>query len=152
MNRIFCCKDPVLCDSFVCQTMGYRVDEVEYIGLAEQMGVGCADLTKAKITRLNESSAAPQHSTRQIRRLAAYAAPDSACSACYGSLIYALHKLEQEYGPLSLPQKIAIGQGYQGKTGEVGVGRCTCQFRQSVSGCPPTAADICEFLRKNFEL
>ena len=152
MNRIFCCKDPVLCDSFVCQTMGYRVDEVEYIGLAEQMGVGCADLAKAKITRLNESSAAPQHSTRQIRRLAAYAAPDSACSACYGSLIYALHKLEQEYGPLSLPQKIAIGQGYQGKTGEVGVGRCTCQFRQSVSGCPPTAADICEFLRKNFAL
>ena len=140
MNRIFCCKDPVLCDSFVCQTMGYRVDEVEYIGLAEQMGVGCADLAKAKITRLNESSAAPQHSTRQIRRLAAYAAPDSACSACYGSLIYALHKLEQEYGPLSLPQEIAIGQG------------CTCQFRQSVSGCPPTAADICEFLRKNFAL
>lgn len=147
MNRIFCCKDPVLCDSFVCQSMGYRVDEVEYIGLAERMGVGCADLSRAKITALNESSAAPQQSTRQIRRLASYAAPDSACSACYGSLIYALHKLEQEYGPLELPQKIAIGQGYQGKTGETGVGRCTCGFRHTVSGCPPTAADICDFLR-----
>lgn len=149
MNRIFCCKDPVLCDSFACQTMGYSVDEVEYIGLAERMGVGSSDLSKANIVSLNESVAAPQHSTRQISRLACYAAPNAACSACYGSLIYALHKLEQESGRLHLPQKIAIGQGYRGKTGEIGVGQCTCGFKKTVAGCPPTAADIREFLLKN---
>lgn len=152
MNRIFCCKDPVMCDSFVCQVMGYSTDEVEYIGLAAQMGVGCADLSQAKITTLNESSEAPQYSTRQISRLTCYIEPDRACSACYGSLIYALNKLVQENGALRLLQKIAIGQGYRRKTGEIGVGRCTCNFKASVSGCPPTAADICAFLRDYYSL
>jgi len=149
MNRIFCCKDPVLCDSFACRTMGYDAGEVPYIGLAERLGVGCADLSKAKITALNESREAAQapKPTGRVRELARYTAPDSACSACYGSLIYALSKLESESGPLHLPDRLCIGQGYRGKHGRLGVGNCTCAFAQSVPGCPPSSADICRFLR-----
>ena len=146
MNRILGCLDPVLCDSFVCQTMGYEIREVPYIGLAERLGVGSSDLSKAKIIALNDGVAAGQKSTRRIAALEAYAAPDAACSACYGSLIYALNGLESESGRLNLPDKICIGQGYRGKTGMLGVGNCTCEFTHSVGGCPPTAGAICEFL------
>lgn len=146
MNRILGCLDPVLCDSFVCQTMGYEIREVPYIGLAERLGVGSSDLSKAKIIALNDGVAAGQKSTRRIAALEAYAAPDAACSACYGSLIYALNWLESESGRLNLPDKICIGQEYRGKTGMLGVGNCTCEFTHSVGGCPPTAGAICEFL------
>lgn len=78
MNRILGCLDPVLCDSFVCQTMGYEIREVPYIGLAERLGVGSSDLSKAKIIALNDGVAAGQKSTRRIAALEAYAAPDAA--------------------------------------------------------------------------
>lgn len=146
MNRILGCLDPVLCDSFVCQTMGYEIREVPYIGLAERLGVGSSDLSKAKITALNDGVVAGQKSTRRIAALEKYTAPDSACSACYGSLIYALNKLENEYGRLNLPDRICIGQGYREKIGELGVGNCTCKFAKTVGGCPPTAGAICDFL------
>lgn len=32
--------DPVLCDAFVCHLMGYEVEEVPYIRMAEELGVG----------------------------------------------------------------------------------------------------------------
>ena len=146
MNRILGCLNPVLCDSFVCQTMGYEIRKVPYIGLAERLGVGSSDLSKAKIIALNDGVAAGQKSTRRIAALEAYAAPDAACSACYGSLIYALNWPESESGRLNLPDKICIGQRYRGKTGMLGVGNCTCEFTHSVGGCPPTAGAICEFL------
>ena len=59
MNRILGCLDPVLCDSFVCQTMGYEIREVPYIGLAERLGVGSSDLSKAKIIALNDGVGKP---------------------------------------------------------------------------------------------
>ena len=125
--------------------MGYEICEVPYIGLAERLGVGSSDLSKAKIIALNDGVAAGQKSTRRIAALEAYAAPDAACSACYGSLIYALNWPESESGRLNLPDKICIGQGYRRKTGMLGVGNCTCEFTHSVGGCLPTAGAICEF-------
>ena len=117
----------------------------------------CAILDKEKagdetVTALIEIKVQPKFGhgfddiARRIAALEKYTAPDSACSACYGSLIYALNKLENEYGRLNLPDRICIGQGYRGKTGELGVGNCTCKFAQTVGGCPPTAGAICEFL------
>lgn len=44
MNRIFAAADPVLCDAYVCKLMGYKAEEVPYIGLAEKLGVGKADV------------------------------------------------------------------------------------------------------------
>ena len=105
--------------------MGYEIREVPYIGLAERLSVGSSDLSKAKIIALNDGVAAGQKSTRRIAALKAYAAPDAACSACYGPLIYALNWLESESGRLNLPDKICIGQGYRGKTGMLGVENCT---------------------------
>ena len=153
MNRILAFKDPVLCDSFVCSSMGYSIEDVPYIPLAERLGVGSSDLTKANTIYLNdaqEAAGAKFPMTRRVERLAAFTAPKDACSACYGSLIYALDRLNDE-GRLrkGLPP-VCIGQGYKGQSGAIGVGQCTRSCEKSLPGCPPKAADMAAFLRENW--
>ncbi len=152
MNRILGFKDPVLCDSFVCECMGYPVKDVDYIVRAERLGVGSTDVAHARQIMLNEPTTEASQKfpmTYRVKSLASYAAPKDACSACYGSLIYALDRLN-DAGLLrkGLPP-VCIGQGYKGKMGDIGVGRCTSCFKKTIGGCPPKAADIVEFLKEN---
>ena len=153
MDRILGFLDPVLCDAFVCESMGVETDDVPYIRMAERLGVGNADISKANIIRLNE----PEHAsgnfrmTGRVKRLAAFAEPLDACSACYGSLIHALNRLD-ESGRLKKGRvPVAIGQGYQGKSGKLGIGKCTSCFEKSLGGCPPAASKILDFLEENWE-
>ena len=152
MNRILGFRDPVLCDAFVCEAMGYLPSNVRYITLAEELGVGSTDLSSANRIYLNQpkDSSSWIRPSRRVRELAAYTDPSDACSACYGSLIHALDRLK-ESGKLhrKLP-KIGIGQGWQGKTGKIGIGRCTSCFHKNLQGCPPSAAQILEFLLANW--
>ena len=151
MNRILAGKDPVLMDAYAARLIGFGPDEVPYIRMAEKIGVGTADLANARIIELNKDSGGePVLSSRKAQRLARYIRADSACSACYGSLIHAL-KRRSERGELDrLKTEIHIGQGFKGKELDgLGIGACTAKFRQSVAGCPPTAKDILEFLERN---
>lgn len=151
MNRILGFRDPVLCDAYVCDCMGYEVDDVPYIRMAERLGVGCADTSKANIIKLNEDNGkAKFRMSRHVQSLAQYTAPDNACSACYGSLIHALGRIEDSHGLPRKAEKICIGQGYQGKTGAIGVGRCTKGCEKSLTGCPPKASDMVKFLLDNW--
>ncbi len=153
MNRVLGFRDPVLCDSFAAECMGYRPRDIEYIRLAEDLGVGSTDVEHAHIVRLNEGLVETeyQHKGRRVDGLAAYAAPRDACSACYGSLIYALDRLNDE-GILRGHRKasIGIGQGYRGESGKIGIGQCTACFERTLGGCPPRAVDIAAFLRKEW--
>lgn len=152
MNRILGFKDPVLCDAFVCDCMGYAVEDVPYIGLAERLGVGSTDVAHANVICLNAPTEAEGRfgGTRKVQKLAQFAAPKDACSACYGSLIYALDRLN-DAGKLNKGMEpVSIGQGYRGKEGEIGVGSCTSCFQKSLAGCPPKAADIVRFLMENW--
>ncbi|MCC8127373.1 MAG: DUF362 domain-containing protein [Clostridiales bacterium] len=152
MNRILGFKDPVLCDSFVCDCMGYSVDDIPYIRMAEQLGVGSTDVEHANLVYLNQptEAGAKFRMSRRVQNLAAYTSPKDACSACYGALIYALDRAN-DAGMLhkGRPQ-IAIGQGYKGQSGEIGVGQCTSCFAKTLKGCPPKAADMVEFLKENW--
>ncbi len=152
MNRILAFLDPVLCDSFVCESMGYSPEEVEYITRAEQLGVGSMDISSANVVYLNEdlSDKSKFHMTGRVKKLASYTDGRDACSACFGSLIYALDRL-QDRGELKkgLPP-VAIGQGYKGQSGDIGVGQCTSCFAKSLKGCPPRALDMVEFLEKEW--
>lgn len=152
MNRILGFLDPVLCDAFVCESMGYRPEEVAYIGLAERLGVGSSDTKNAHLILLNEDKSAKNsfHMTGRVKRLAGYAEPDSACSACYGSLIYALDRLNDRGELKKKLPPLAIGQGYREKSGDIGIGSCTKCFKKSLGGCPPRSVDIVEFLEKNW--
>ena len=152
MNRILGFRDPVLCDAFVCEAMGYRSDDVDYVVLAEKLGVGSRDTKNAVITRINDSvmEDKPFPMTGRVKRLAAFAEPKDACSACYGSLIYALDRLSDK-GMLHKGMKpISIGQGYKGEKGAVGIGSCTRCFEKSLAGCPPKAVDMAAFLEEEW--
>ena len=48
MNRVLGFLDPVLCDAYVCDCMGYSPDDVEYIRLAEALGVPLDRLCRDK--------------------------------------------------------------------------------------------------------
>jgi uncharacterized protein (DUF362 family) len=147
-NRLFAARDPVLCDAWAAAQMGYAPEEIPYIGLAEKLGVGSADLSRAAVRSLSEPGAAVSGPRPQgkIRRLAPHIREDRACSACYAALVFALSRLEDaERGRLREP--VAIGQGFRGKTGPLGVGRCGSGFAASCPGCPPSGAAILAFLR-----
>lgn len=97
MNRVLGFKDPVLCDAFVCDSMGYSIQDVPYIPLAEKLGVGSTDTAHANMIYLNQPDQAGVkfRMTHRVQKLAAYTEPKVAGSACYGSLIYALDRLNE---------------------------------------------------------
>jgi uncharacterized protein (DUF362 family) len=148
-GRLFAARDPVLCDAWAAELMGYTVEDIPYIGLAEKLGVGTGDLKKALIRELSAPGAASAGLPRpggKVRRLAPFIQEDAACSACYAGLIFALSRMNQgELGRFR--EKIAIGQGLRGKKGRLGVGRCTAGFTVSCPGCPPSGAAVLSFLR-----
>ena len=151
MNRILAFRDPVLCDAFVCETMGYKPSDIDYIVMAERLGVGTTDTSSAKIIELTPGSnaIAKPRMSRRVQELAKYTEAKDACSACYGSLIFALDRLNDRGMLRRCHEKICIGQGYKGQTGQLGVGACTRGFAKSCPGCPPKAVDMVEFLKEN---
>ncbi|MCC8105302.1 MAG: DUF362 domain-containing protein [Clostridiales bacterium] len=148
-NCIMAAADPVLIDAHVCQLLHYTVDDVPYIRLAEELSIGCADISRAQITTCGsqpEMEELPRE--HKIIELQDAVSEVDSCSACYGYLIPALEMLRQDGLLEQLDEKICIGQGYQGKTGKLGVGRCTAGFTCSLKGCPPTENQIYEFLKE----
>ncbi|HHW30275.1 MAG TPA: DUF362 domain-containing protein [Clostridiaceae bacterium] len=149
MNRIIVAKDPVLVDSYAADLIGINIDDIPYIKLAEALGVGSADLAKAEIIEINKDSVTERiSSARKIQKLAKYINEDSACSACYGSLIHALARLDEQGGLSLLKDKLYIGQGYKGKTFKgIGIGNCAKGGDIYVKGCPPSAGDILKVIQ-----
>ena len=148
MNRVMAGTDPVLVDSWVCHQMGYEVDEVPYILMAEKLGAGCAEWKKAQVREINQPLDELKVSgKRKIVELKDAVEEVESCSACYGYLIPALDQLKEEGLLDRLDVKISIGQGYRDKTGKLGVGHCTRNFECHVDGCPPTEQQIYEFLK-----
>ena len=148
MNRVLAGMDPVLMDSYVCQVMHYDTKEVPYIGLAEALGVGSANLENARIIYCEETARKELPKSRKVVELQDAVEEVESCSACYGYLIPALEMLKNDGLFEKLDTKICIGQGYRGKTGKLGVGACTCKFEHNINGCPPTENQIYDFLRQ----
>ena len=163
-NCVMTALDPVLVDSYACHLMGYTPDDVPYVRMAEQLGIGTADLSQAEILHVGRGTAngAPDSASVQAdletdeelprsRRVldVAYAVEEvDSCSACYANLTGALIRLEEEGLLDQLDTQIGIGQGMQGRTGRLGVGRCTKDFDVCIMGCPPSSDKIYEGLRK----
>ena len=149
MNRIMAAADPVLCDAYVAHLMGYELEEIPYIQMAADLGAGLEDWEMAEFRELNlpkEKAILPKE--RKIVELQDAVEEVESCSACYGYLIPALQKLMEEGLLKELKGKICIGQGFRGKTGELGIGQCTRKFRHFLKGCPPTEEEIYEFLKR----
>ena len=152
MNRILTAKDPVLCDTFVCQMLYYRREDVPYLVMAEELGVGSADLEHANLiqirfekgTKEEEQGSEETASGKDINRKA--------------KEVKDIHKtvwkgwedvdIPRERKIVELQDAVEEVEGYRGKSGKLGVGNCTCRFEHFVKGCPPTEIEIYEYLKK----
>ena len=128
---------------------------------AEELGVGSADLSRLEIRIIDcvtEDDSDPGQAADDIYSESMpdthkvlsvnYAVNDvDSCSACYSMLIGALNRLQEDGLLEKLDEKIAIGQGYRGKTGRLGIGNCTRDFDINVPGCPPAEEDIYKTLK-----
>lgn len=148
MNRILAALDPVLVDAYVCHMMHYDVSAVPYVTLAERLGVGCGDIRKADIRICGTDAGEALPKSRKVVELSDAVEEVESCSACYGYLIPALEMLKNDGLLEKLEEKICIGQGFRGRTGNLGVGHCTRKFDHHLEGCPPTETQIYEFLKK----
>ncbi|HHU30590.1 MAG TPA: DUF362 domain-containing protein [Firmicutes bacterium] len=148
MNRIIAGKDPVLIDAYAAYLLGFSIEEVPYIGMAEDIGVGTTNLANAEIIELNKDAGSRKLApSRRVQQLSRHIVEDSACSACYGSLIYALERLDEKGLLGKLKEKLYIGQNFKNKQHDgLGIGACTSGFAKCVKGCPPKARDIVECL------
>lgn len=154
-GRILCGTDPVLCDAYALDFMGYTIDDVPYVRYAWDAGVGNGNLDDLILTdiedveRANEYKAnASAKPSRRVQELAIYTDAIDACSACYGNLIGALDVLDAEDLLAGSGLKVAIGQGHRDeKAAGIGVGACTAGFAKSCPGCPPSKEEMISFLR-----
>lgn len=162
-NCVMVAKDPVLVDSYACKLLGLTADDVRYVRLAEELGVGSADLAQAKVSVWNEKGALlKEFAANEMEPYETNLSPKDrmfeasvdieeceSCSACFSSLTEALYHLKEdgllEDGKLS---KIAIGQGHRGKTGEYGIGNCCRNFKHYIPGCPPKEEEIYKILQE----
>jgi len=146
-NRIIAGRDPLLLDSYCAELIGYQPDEIGYISYGKVMGVGEYFSRETKLVEKNTQNK-PTLDVKRNRVADKYQRlidEDAACSVCYSSLVYALHRLN---GKPRADGKIHIGQGFIGKSGAgVGIGNCTRGFEKHVPGCPPKATDIVKALR-----
>ena len=147
-NRMYLGRDPVQIDAYGCRLMGLSVDDVPYIGLAEQWGAGSTEIKPGDVAALNQPQAGKSYppASGLVKRLTRQVHQDSACSACYAALVRGLYIVQRE--GLSVTQDIAIGQGWRGKRfSGLGIGNCCAMAREHIKGCPPNAAEVAEFLR-----
>ena len=99
---------------------------------------------------MNKDTGTRKPILQEVKQLSRYIVEDSACSACYGSLIYALERLDEKGHLNRLKEKIYIGQNFKNKRYDgIGIGSCTSGFDKYVRGCPPKAKDIVEYLEEH---
>ena len=145
-NRILVGTDPVLLDSYGAALLGYAPANIDYLRYAVEYGIGKMYDTDTVVREFqveNRPKTSPQGQGDLVRRLVKHIDEQSACSACYAALIFALNNLAGTPGR----DKIKIGQGFRGKKcSGLGVGNCTAGCERYVPGCPPTAAVIIKVL------
>lgn len=148
-SRVFLGFDPVLLDAYGAQLLGYEPDEIEYLRIAKEYGIGRFADAGTEISELNADKRPRMSGARSslARKYSQYIEEDSACSACYAALVSALHKA----GGLQSGSagRIKIGQGFKGRILQgIGAGNCTAGCQHYVKGCPPKASDIAAMLHQ----
>ena len=139
-NRMYLGTDAVQIDAYGRTLMGLAKHEVPYIELAEQYGAGKTAFSMDDLVELNHPSEAAAYTRSRglIADITKNVVADSACSACFASLVRSLYT--SGYGK---NRTIYIGQGFKGKTFDgIGIGACCRGASCAVPGCPPTAEEI----------
>ena len=139
-NRMMLGFDAVQTDAYGCSLMGLDLKDVPYIGLAEKWGAGTTEFDPDGIIRLNEPENSLEYPvlSGKVKTLTKNVKADSACSACFASLVRALYISDR--AGTRFNEDIFIGQGYKDRTLHgIGIGKCCKGADRCVMGCPPTA-------------
>ena len=146
-NRMFLGTDPVQVDTYGCQLMGLALEDVPYIQLAEQYGAGTTRLDNVIALNTPEQTTSYPAPAGIAKRLTKNVNVDSACSACFASLVRGLYVAKESGIPVHHP--ISIGQGFRGKEiSGIGIGNCCLGADFCAEGCPPTAKAVEKMLRE----
>lgn len=146
MNMIAAGFDPVLMDSYAAKILGYGIDDIEYINIAQDIGVGKKMSDSSQIISI-DNNGVEIIVKKKDKKYLNIIEDASACSACYSNLVSALDKLDEEGLTVKFPEQVCIGQYYRGYEGNIGIGDCTGSFKKHIKGCPPTRDEILEFLK-----
>lgn len=147
MDMIAGAYDPVLMDSYAAKVLGYEPLSIEYIAIANELGIGKLIDDKTKVIKIGEGS--DTKSVEQLdKKYLNLITEDYACSACYSHLVMAMERLNNEGLTNYFTEQICIGQGFRKHCDKVGIGDCTNEFENHVEGCPPDADEIYKFLKK----
>jgi hypothetical protein len=137
--------DSVLIDAYAAGLIGRKAQDIGYIGIAEKIGVGNADIRNTDIVHLgNGETQAVDGRSEALEQAKTRIDANDACSACYANLLSALMRLEQ--GAPCDDLRVSVGQGFKRQNGRVGSGSCTSGFEYCVKGCPPRADQIYDAL------
>ena len=136
--------DSVLVDAYAAELLGHRANAIEYINIAQEIGIGSNDLESTDFVYIGGRRQTPVHTRPQeIEEAKKHIVAREACSACYGSLVGALIQMGAECGDM----EVCVGQGYKGKSGRIGSGNCTSRFDFCIKGCPPNTETIIKELQ-----
>jgi len=149
MGRIIAGYDPVMIDSYAARLIGYEVQDIPYIEMAADLGVGKLHKNNGVLEEIDPElkPALKIEASNKAAQLAQWVEDYHACSPCFGSTIHALQRLEDEGKLQKLNRKIHVGRGFQDTQKEaLGIGLCTQGFSHYLPGCPPESRDIVQFL------
>ena len=146
-HRLICGRNSLAVDSYCAALIGLMPDEIGYLREGLRMGLGeyAKEGDIIEFNRDNKPPALPKKINAAVPYIDLIK-EDGACSACYASLIHALHRLRVRKA------RVCIGQGFKNKkggTGDLGIGVCCGGFSKFIMGCPPKASDIVSFLKKH---
>lgn len=147
-NRILAGRDPVSLDAYCAELIGYHPDEIGYISYGKKLSNGKYITPEPKLVELNAQvkPSVDMSRNRVADKYKSLIDENAACSACYSSVVYALHRLQ---GRSLTCVKVHIGQGFKGtRSAGIGIGNCAQGFDKYVPGCPPKATDIIAVLTK----
>lgn len=146
MDMIVGAYDPVLMDSYAAEILGYKPLSIGYIKIAYELGIGRLKNKDTEIITIGVNDCTVP--VKQVdKKYLNIINEDNACSACYSHLVMAMEHLHKEGLTDKFTQQISIGQGWRGYSDAMGIGDCTCEFKNYVKGCPPTKEEIILFLK-----
>ncbi len=146
LNRILCCNDPVLLDSYAASLINLHYSDIPYITRSAELGVGSLwEGDGNHILELNNPDLEnPVLRDESLERIVKRVDEQDACSSCYAALVGALRSMKD-----SGNTNFAIGRAFKKKSSSrnfpescVGIGQCTAAFTRYVPGCPPTSEEI----------
>jgi len=155
--------DTVAADAVAASVMGIDPMEVEYIRLATEQGLGCADLSQIEVVGLSIEEVKKPFKRLQLdfeayRRKGIEIYEGGACSGCRSVIAALLVDHLEKKGKLNLLKNYTIIFGQTVKVPKEIKGRllcfgvCTRKYKDQgeyIPGCPPHPFDVLEYLQKS---